>query len=117
MDLRLQGKRALVTGSSIGWERRSRGLLLQRVWQLRSTDDNRNVHTPSRQTSRRTAVGSLLSSVTLQSKVRHRTSRTARSNSWAALIFSLTTRVEQARNWFGKTLQSALGLSLTSETF
>jgi NAD(P)-dependent dehydrogenase (short-subunit alcohol dehydrogenase family) len=75
MDLRLQGKRALVTGSSIGLgEAIARALAAEGV----------AVAIHGRQPKRTYAVAavrSLLSLVTLQSKVRHRTSRTARSSS------------------------------------
>jgi NAD(P)-dependent dehydrogenase (short-subunit alcohol dehydrogenase family) len=82
MDLRLQGKRALVTGSSIGLgEAIARALAAEGVAVAIHGRQPRNVPTPLRQTSRRTAVGSLLSLVTLRSKVRHRTSRTARLSS------------------------------------
>jgi len=97
MDLRLQGKRTLVTGRSIGLgEAIARALAAEGV-AVAIHERHRNVHTPLRQASRPTAVGSLLSLVTLQSKVRHRSRLSPDVAELAELIFQRPRSVKRER--------------------
>ena len=117
MDLRLQGKRALVTGSGIGLgEAIARALAAEGVAvAIHGRQPKRTYAVAADIEAHGGRVAVVLGDLTVEGEAQNIADSAIEQ--LGALIFSLTTRVEQARNWFGKTLQSALGLSLTSETF